>query len=837
MSKRLNALDLRKKYQGLIGIQVNVPVKDRSSLSILYTPGVAEPCRVISARPEASFELTCRSNSVALITDGSRVLGLGNLGPFPALPIMEGKSAIFKAFSGVDAFPLCLDTQNEEEIVQTVCMLAPSFGAICLEDISAPRCFAIEEKLKQAMNIPVIDNDQHAAAALALAALINSAKVVQKKIRELSVVICGAGAAGIATAKLLLAFGIKDILLCDTRGALYKYRVEGMNWAKFAIAKRTNPGQKKGPLHQVIQGADCFIGFSRGEVLDADMVQTMARSPIILAFANPAPEISIEEAKKGGAGVVALSTGKEPHPNELNIAMIFPGIFRGLLDVAAREFSDSMKIAAARALARIITRKKLREDHILPDLFDFQTAPVIAGAVAKEAMASDLARRHRDPRTVIENMEQYIYEGEFPIPQRSEDVTDIESEALDIRRRHRCVIGIKAKIPVKDRHIMSLLYLPPAAAEVPIVIAKDPNKVFDLTCKNNLVGVISDGSAVLGLGNIGPRAALPVMEGKCILFHTFGAVEAYPICIGTQVTEEIISVIKQISPAFGGINLEDISSPRCFEIEQRLIEELDIPVFHDDQHGTAVVTLAGLINALKIVGKEIDKISIVISGSGAAATAVARMLLLAGAGEILICDRRGILYEGRKEGMNRIKEEMAGETNHEKIKGDLEKALEGRDVFIGLSSPGIVTARMISSMARDPICFAMANPIPEIMPKEAKKGGAKIVATGRSDFANQVNNCLGFPGIFRGALDVQAKRINEAMKLAAASALAGAVMDEELSPEYILPEAMNFRVPPLVAAAVARAAIESGVARKKMDPDTVFQRATEFIYEGRPFRT
>jgi len=325
------------------------------------------------------------------------------------------------------------------------------------------------------------------------------------------------------------------------------------------------------------------------------------------------------------------------------------------------------------------------------------------------------------------------------------------------------------------------------------------------------------------------------MEGKCILFHTFGGVEAYPICIGTQVTEEIVSVVKQIAPAFGGINLEDISSPRCFEIEQRLIEELDIPVFHDDQHGTAVVTLAALINALKIVGKEIDKISIVISGSGAAATAVARILLIAGAGEIIICDRRGILYEGRKEGMNRIKEEMSRKTNHEKIKGDLEKALEGRDVFIGLSSPGIVTARIIASMARDPICFAMANPIPEIMPKEAKKGGAKVVATGRSDFANQVNNCLGFPGIFRGALDVRAKKINQQMKLAAAEALAGAVSDEELEPEYILPEAMNFRVPPLVSAAVARAAIESGVARKKMNPDTVFQRATEFIYEGRPF--
>ena len=369
-----------------------------------------------------------------------------------------------------------------------------------------------------------------------------------------------------------------------------------------------------------------------------------------------------------------------------------------------------------------------------------------------------------------------------------------------------------SKTPVKTREDLAIAYTP-GVAEPCKVIAQDKEAAYKYTMKANTVAVVSDGSAVLGLGNIGPYAAMPVMEGKAVLFKEFGNVNAVPICLDTQDTEEIIKAVTYLAPGFGGINLEDISAPRCFEIERKLKEKFDIPIFHDDQHGTAVITLAGLNNAMKLVKKEKSQVKIVMNGAGAAAISIAKLLLKAGYKNITLCDRHGAIYEGRADGMNPVKNEMSKITNLEKKAGSLAETLAGADVFIGVSAPKMVTKEMVESMAKDAVIFACANPVPEIYPDEAKEGGAKVVATGRSDFPNQINNVLAFPGIFRGAFDVRAKDINDEMKIAAANALADLITDEELSPDYIIPKAFDKRVGPAVAKAVAEAARKTGVAR------------------------
>ncbi|MDH7488707.1 MAG: malic enzyme-like NAD(P)-binding protein [Anaerolineae bacterium] len=416
-------------------------------------------------------------------------------------------------------------------------------------------------------------------------------------------------------------------------------------------------------------------------------------------------------------------------------------------------------------------------------------------------------------------------------------------KAIDLRRRYHGALEIHAKLPIRDRYTLSL-YLSPNDAEPAKVINEDPARAYELTAKGNLVAVVTDGSAVLGLGNIGPREGLPVMEGKSILFHTFAGVEAFPICVSTQDTDEIVEIVRRIAPTFGGINLEDIAAPRCFEIEEKLKALLDIPVFHDDQHGTAVVVMAGLINACKLAGKALDSVRVVINGAGAAGIAVAKMLMAGGVKDIILCDTKGTIYQGRKQGMNWIKEEMARITNREKIRGSVADALKGADVFIGVSAAGVLTPEVIAAMAEKPILFALANPDTEFAPRpgapreeveaairDARRQGA-IIATGRSDFPNQVNNSLAFPGIFRGALDTRAREINEAMKVAAAHAIATLIPEDRLEPERFIPGGMDFAVPPAVAAAVARAAMESGVARVTVDPAQVAERTRRFIYEG-----
>ncbi|MBR3299236.1 MAG: NAD-dependent malic enzyme [Clostridia bacterium] len=389
---------------------------------------------------------------------------------------------------------------------------------------------------------------------------------------------------------------------------------------------------------------------------------------------------------------------------------------------------------------------------------------------------------------------------------------DYQKESLRLHGEWKGKIEVVSTVPTENREDLSLAYTP-GVAHPCLEIQQDVNKSYELTRRHNLCLVVTDGTAVLGLGDIGPEAAMPVMEGKCVLFKNFGGVDAFPLCIKSKDVDEIVRTIYLISGSFGGVNLEDIAAPRCFEIEKKLKEICDIPIFHDDQHGTAVITLAGLTNALKLVDKKMDEVRVVINGAGAASISIAKLLLSRGVKHITLCDRTGIIFEGRKAGMNAIKEEMAKLTNLEKREGSLADALVGADVFIGVSAPNTVTVDMVKTMARDAIVFACANPTPEIFPDDAKAGGAKVIATGRSDFPNQINNVLAFPGIFRGTFDVRASDINDEMKIAAAEAISSLISDEELSPEYIIPAAFDERVGPAVAKAVAEAARRSGVAR------------------------
>ncbi|SFG15030.1 malate dehydrogenase (oxaloacetate-decarboxylating) [Planifilum fulgidum] len=402
-------------------------------------------------------------------------------------------------------------------------------------------------------------------------------------------------------------------------------------------------------------------------------------------------------------------------------------------------------------------------------------------------------------------------------------MSTLREESLRLHRENRGKLTVQSKVPLNSARDLSLAYSP-GVAEPCKEIHTDQESVYDFTMKGNLVAVVSDGTAVLGLGNIGPHAAMPVMEGKAVLFKAFAGVDAFPLCIDTTEIDKIVETVKLLSPTFGGINLEDIAAPKCFIIEERLKKEVDIPVFHDDQHGTAIVTLAGLINALKVVGKKMEEIRVVANGAGAAGIAIIKLLLSVGVQDVIMCDSRGTIYEGRPYGMNPIKESIARLTNRDRVRGSLADAIRGADVFIGVSVEGAVTKEMVASMNRDPIIFAMANPVPEIMPEDAYAVGAKVVGTGRSDFPNQVNNVLAFPGIFRGALDVRARGINEEMKIAAARAIAELIDEDELRPDYVIPAPFDPRVAPNVAAAVAKAAMETGMARIQVDPQEIYER-------------
>ena len=566
------SLEKHAEWKGKIEVTVRAPVDSSEALSLAYTPGVATPCLEIQKNPGKSYELTRRWNMVAVITDGTAVLGLGDIGPEASMPVMEGKCALCKAFGDVDAVPICVDSKNVDEIVETVRLISKSFGGVNLEDISAPRCFEIEKRLKACTDIPIFHDDQHGTAVITLAGLTNALKLVGKELGEVRIVLNGAGAAATAITRLLITAGASDVTLCDRGGAIWNGREEHMNPAKQEIAAITNPLRRKGTLAEVLKGADVFIGVSAPGVLTTEMVKTMNRDAIVFACANPTPEIFPDDAKAGGAAVV--STGRSDYPNQVNNVLCFPGIFRGALDVRASDINDAMKLAAAKALADLVPETELCADYILPKAFD----PRVRDAVA-------------------------------------------------------------------------------------------------------------------------------------------------------------------------------------------------------------------------------------------AATAITRLLITAGASDVTLCDRGGAIWNGSTEHMNPAKQEIAEITNPMFRKGTLAEVLQGADVFIGVSAPGVLTTEMVKTMNRDAIVFACANPTPEIFPDDAKAGGAAVVSTGRSDYPNQVNNVLCFPGIFRGALDVRASDINDAMKLAAAKALADLVPETELCADYILPKAFDPRVRNAVAAATAQAARESGVAR------------------------
>ncbi|TYR76939.1 NAD-dependent malic enzyme [Rossellomorea vietnamensis] len=408
----------------------------------------------------------------------------------------------------------------------------------------------------------------------------------------------------------------------------------------------------------------------------------------------------------------------------------------------------------------------------------------------------------------------------------------LREEALHMHRINQGKLETKSKVEVRNATDLSLAYSPGVAEPCKVIYDK-PETVYEYTMKGNMVAVVSDGTAVLGLGNIGPAAALPVMEGKAVLFKSFAGVDAFPICLDTNDVDKIVETVKLMEPTFGGVNLEDIAAPNCFVIEERLKKETNIPIFHDDQHGTAIVTAAGLVNALKIVGKKMSEIKVVANGAGAAGIAIIKLLHNYGVRDIVMCDTRGAIYEGRPNGMNDIKDEVAKFTNRNRIEGSLEDVIKNADVFIGVSAAGALNEEMVRSMNEDPIIFAMANPVPEIMPEDAKAAGAKVVGTGRSDFPNQVNNVLAFPGIFRGALDVRATHINEKMKQAAVEAIAGLVDEKDLNEDYVIPGPFDARVAPAVAAAVAQAAMETGVARQKVDPEEVRRKTEKLAVIGK----
>ncbi|MCM3692116.1 NAD(P)-dependent malic enzyme [Neobacillus niacini] len=408
----------------------------------------------------------------------------------------------------------------------------------------------------------------------------------------------------------------------------------------------------------------------------------------------------------------------------------------------------------------------------------------------------------------------------------------LREEALHMHRINKGKLESKSKVPVRNAKDLSLAYSPGVAEPCKDIYEK-PENVYEYTMKGNMVAVVTDGTAVLGLGNIGPEAALPVMEGKAVLFKSFAGVDAFPICLNTTDVEKIIETVKLLEPTFGGVNLEDIAAPNCFVIEERLKKEANIPVFHDDQHGTAIVTAAGLVNALKLIGKKMSEIKVVANGAGAAGIAIIKLLYSYGVRDIIMCDTKGAIYEGRPEGMNDVKAEVAKFTNRDNLTGSLEDVIKGADVFIGVSVEGALTKEMVASMKKDSVIFAMANPNPEIMPDVAKDAGARVVGTGRSDFPNQVNNVLAFPGIFRGALDVRATHINEKMKVAAVEAIANLISESELSENYVIPAPFDPRVAPAVAAAVAKAAMETGVARIKVDPEDVKEKTMRLAIIGK----
>jgi malate dehydrogenase (oxaloacetate-decarboxylating) len=506
------------------------------------------------------------------------------------------------------------------------------------------------------------------------------------------------------------------------------------------------------------------------------------------------------------------------------------------MDARATRVYDEMLIGAADAVASLVPEKEIAPDRIIPRVLDLRVAPAVAQAVANAAVALGVAGEDIHPEEIGEHARRLVYEGDTACleqparPLEKSQPRTLGDEALDLHRRYRGAISVTSKVPLKDEVTLGVIASPGVAAPVREIL-RDPPSVWNYTVKGNLVAVVTDGSAILNLGNIGPLAALPVIEGKCVLLKTLAGIEAMPLAVESREPGEIVALVRALAPSLGGVLLEGVAAPACFEVERHLRQSTEIPVFHDAQHGTAVVVLAALLNAARLTGRHPERMTVVINGAGAGGAAVARLLMAAGIHDLVLCDARGALYEGRA-GMNAEKEALARLTNRGQVKGGLGEAIRGRDLFVGLSRGGQLTREMVREMAERPIIFALALPVPEISTEEALQAGAAVVGTSRPGRPNQLSNVLAFPGILRGALDVAARDIDDTLKIAAAQALADLIPDYELSPTHILPPPLDFQGVPEVAQAVARAALKAGLARRRIDPHLVLERTRDYLYGG-----
>lgn len=808
--ERSEILDQFRKNRGLLGIRSKIPVRDEYMLSLLYTPGVAEPCLKINQDVSRAPDYTTKGNTIALLSNGSDPR-VKKLGPYGLIPLLESEALLCRELAAVDAYPFSLKADSDELFVEAAVNLQPTIAAIALDYVDFPAALHLKEQIEARVQIPVVNIGGEVTATLLLAGIHNTARLFRKKPEELEILIYGINLATYCLLQIAPCSPFRNVRAVDPTG----------NYLSL------HPGLER----ELSSDLNPHVLVNAAEEIPSQVIASLRRNNLAFDL-SPLPH-SME----------AIRHYFHPWHTEdpfFNPALIFPGLFRGILDCKLRRVPLHFFSKIAEDVAHLQTEARLREAKLFPSILDLKTAPTVARTVTLLAQKSFPELSLPSPEKVYERTFEKIYAGgsvasgtaHLKQSKRKKSSRALAKESLELHEQFGGAIEIVAKLPVRDEYMLKILS-PPRNLAPAEEIARDWLKVFEYTSKSNLVAVISDGSAVLGLGNIGPEAGLPVMEGKSLLFKTFAGIESIPICLGTQDPDAIIRVVASLTPVLGAINLEDISAPRCFYIEEKLREITDIPIFHDDQHGTATVVLAGLINAARYVNARLSDLSVVMNGAGASAIAVTKLLLKVGVEEIILCDRQGALYEGRPEGMNFMKEEIARVTNRQKKKGTLRDLLEGSRVFVGLSGPGMVDPDMIRSMQQDPIILALANPTPEIMPDLAEAAGAAVVATGRSDFKNQINNSLAFPGILRGALDVRAKTINDEMKIGAARAIAYLISDKELHRDYIIPKALDFRVSPQVAAAVAKAALETGQARVLVDPAVVRDNTREFLYGGR----
>lgn len=799
-----------RKNRGLLGIKSKIPVRDEYMLSLLYTPGVAEPCRQIHQDVTRAVDYTTKGNAVALLSDASDVV-VKKWGPYGLIPLLESQAVLCRELAAVDVYPFSIDTDTDGTFIEVAVNLHPAIAAIALDYVEFPKVLDYQESIAQQVQIPVVNMGGEMVATLLLAAFHNAARMFRKKPEEVEILLYGIQLPAYSLWQAARCSPFKNITAVDPTGRF------------LALSPEIRP--------KLPESISPHIVVISEEEVEGRVLESLHRNNVVFDFA--ASEHRAETVRH----YLHFWKREEPffHP-----ALIFPGFFRGILDCRLPSVPMHFFARIAEEVAHLQSDEKLREGRLFPNLLDAETAATVARAVAQLAQKAFPDRNIPHPERVYTRTFERIYAGgsvsagssHLKKSKRKKSSQALAKESLELHEQFGGAIEIVAKLPLRDEYMLQILSPPHIWAPAQEIL-KDRLKVYEYTSKSNLVAVITDGSAVLGLGNIGPEAALPVMEGKALLFKTFAGIESIPICLGTQDPDAIIRIVAALTPIMGAINLEDISAPRCFYIEERLRRMSDIPIFHDDQHGTATVVLAGLINAARFINARLSDLSIVINGAGASGIAVTKLLLKVGVEEILLCDTQGALYEGRPYGMNFMKEEIAKVTNRRKKQGTLRDVIKGAKVLVGLSGPGLVDQDMVRSMDPDPLIFALANPTPEIMPEWAEAAGAAVVATGRSDWKNQINNALAFPGILRGALDIRAKTINDEMKIGAAKAIAYLVSDQELHKDYIIPKALDFRVSPQVAAAVAKAALETGQARVLVDPTVVRDNTREFLYGGR----